>query len=47
VPMGLLEGPFLGDARRHFSGPLFMARDGDLVSLPGGSGDLTVRNLLD
>ena len=47
VPMGSLEGPFLGDARQHFSGPLFMARDGDLFSLPAGSGELSKRNLLD
>jgi ribonuclease Z len=47
VPMGALEGPFLGDARQRFSGPLFIARDGDLLSLPAGSGALAERNLLD
>jgi ribonuclease Z len=47
VPMGPLEGPFLGDARRRFSGPLFVSRDGDLLSLPSGTGDLTRTNLLD
>ena len=31
-----LEGPFLGDARKAFSGPLWVARDGDVVSLPAG-----------
>ena len=46
VPMGSLEGPFLGDARQHFSGPLFIARDGDLISLPAGGGELGKRNLL-
>ena len=29
-----LEGPFLGDAAERFSGPLWIARDGDLYSLP-------------
>src|SRR5262245_45747064 len=46
VPMGSLEGPFLGDARQHFSGPFFMGRDGDLFSLPAGGGELSKRNLL-
>lgn len=31
-----LESPFLGDARRRFDGPLWIARDGDVVSLPAG-----------
>jgi ribonuclease Z len=47
VPMNLLEGPFLGDARQRFSGPLFVTREGDLLTLPAGSRDLTERNLLD
>lgn len=47
VPMGALEEPFLGDARQHFSGPLFIARDGDLLSLPAGGGELGKSNLLD
>jgi ribonuclease Z len=47
VPMGSLEGPFLGDARQHFSGPFFMGRDGDLFSLPAGGGELDKRSLLD
>jgi len=46
VPMGSLEGAFLGDARQHFSGPLFVARDGDLISLPTNGGELTLSNLL-
>lgn len=34
----LLERPFLGDARKRFDGPLFVARDGDLVSVqPNGA----------
>jgi ribonuclease Z len=46
VPLGVLEGPFLGDARHHFSGPLLLAEDGDLLSLPAGGGALGKRNLL-
>lgn len=42
----LLEGPFLGEARRRFSGPLFVARDGDLLTL-GADGAIARRNLLD
>lgn len=34
--MRALEGPFLGEARQAFSGPLWVARDGDLVSMPAG-----------
>ena len=47
VPMGALEGPFLGDARERFSGPLLIARDGDLMSLPAGGSELGQVNLLD
>jgi ribonuclease Z len=47
VPLGPLEGPFLGDARRRFTGPLFVTRDGDLLSLPAGDGPLAQRHLLD
>jgi ribonuclease Z len=46
IPAGALEGPFLDDARDHFSGPLSIAEDGDLVSLPADGGELTRRNLL-
>ena len=38
LPLKSLEGPFLGDARKRFSGPLWLARDGDLYSLPAGGG---------
>ena len=39
LPLKGLEEPFLGDARERFEGPLWLARDGDLYSLPaGGSG---------
>lgn len=46
LPMSTLEGPFLGDARRHFAGPLFIARDGDLITLPAAGGALQKQNLL-
>ena len=38
LPMKALEGPFLGDAAERFTGPLWIARDGDLYSLPLGTG---------
>ncbi len=34
LPVRALEGPFLGEARRRFDGPLWLARDGDIYSLP-------------
>lgn len=37
LPVRALEGPFLGDARGQFSGPLKIGRDGDLISLPAGT----------
>lgn len=36
-----LEGPFVGDARRAYRGPLWVAQDGDVVSMP--KGETTVR----
>jgi ribonuclease Z len=38
LPLQILEGPFLGDARAHFAGPLSLARDGDLITLPRAGG---------
>ena len=38
LPLKALEGPFVGDAAERFTGPLWMARDGDLYSLPLGTG---------
>ncbi len=46
VPAGIMEGPFLDGARDHFAGPLTIAEDGDLISLPSGGGELHNRNLL-
>jgi len=46
LPLRALEGPFLGDAREVFTGPLWIARDGDLVSLPAGSTDITKTRLI-
>ncbi len=38
-----LEGPFLGNARHIFDGPLWVARDGDVVSLPAGGKAIDLR----
>jgi ribonuclease Z len=37
LPLKAMEGPFLGDSRRIFKGPLWIAKDGDIISLPAGS----------
>ncbi len=37
LPLKALEGPFLGDAAERFTGPLWLARDGDLYSLALGT----------
>lgn len=42
---GFMEGAFLGDAEDHFPGPVWMMRDGDLVSI-GAGGKAERRNLL-
>lgn len=46
LPLRALEGPFLGDARKVFTGPLWIARDGDLISLPAGGKTITRSSLL-
>lgn len=46
LPLKALEGPFLGDARKVYSGPLWIARDGDLISLPAGDKTITRKSLL-
>jgi ribonuclease Z len=45
LPISILEGPFLGDARQRFDGPLWIMRDGDLIILPA-SGGIERRNTL-
>ena len=45
LPLSVFEGVFLGDAGKHFEGPLWVARDGDLVTLPRAGG-MSRRNLL-
>ncbi len=37
LPLRILEGPFLGDARKRFDGRLILGRDGDFISLPANS----------
>ena len=46
LPLKALEGPFLGDARKVYTGPLWIARDGDLISLPAGDKTITRKSLL-
>ncbi len=41
--MRALEGPFLGNTRHIFDGPLWVARDGDVVSLPAGGKDIDLK----
>ena len=36
LPLKGLEAIFLADARERFTGPLWLAEDGDLYSLPAG-----------
>lgn len=45
LPIKALEVPFLGDARSLFKGPLWIARDGDLISLPAGGTDIQRKRL--
>jgi len=40
LPLRALEGPFLGDSRKIFDGPVRVGRDGDMISLPAGSADI-------
>ncbi|MDB5466530.1 MAG: beta-lactamase domain protein [Phenylobacterium sp.] len=46
VPFAALEGPFLGDARRHFRGTLRLGHDGDFLSLPANSHEIRRTNRL-
>jgi ribonuclease Z len=46
LPVSALEGPFLGRSREIYSGPLYVGRDGDFVSLPSGSAEVRFSNRL-
>ncbi|MFM8791743.1 MAG: MBL fold metallo-hydrolase, partial [Solirubrobacterales bacterium] len=46
LPLKGLEAIFLADAEERFDGPLWLARDGDLYSLPTGSDQLDRSNLI-
>ena len=46
LPLRALEGPFLGKSRSVFHGDLRVGRDGDMVSMPAGSGDIRYGNRL-
>ena len=46
LPLKGLEGPFLGDAKERFNGPLWIARDGDLYSLPAGGTGVERANMI-
>jgi ribonuclease Z len=45
LPLKGLEDIFLSDARDRFTGPLWLARDGDLYSLPAGGGAVERKRL--
>ncbi|MBK5109826.1 MAG: MBL fold metallo-hydrolase [Thermoleophilia bacterium] len=45
LPLKGLDGPFLGDAHRRFTGPLWLAADGDVYSLPAGGSGVERKNL--
>jgi ribonuclease Z len=47
MPLRALEGPFLGEARRIFHGPLRIGHDGDFLSMPAGSTRILRTNRLD
>jgi len=46
LPLKALEGPFLGDASERFTGPLWIAQDGDLYSLPTGAKGVERSNMI-
>ena len=46
LPIKALEGPYLGDAKERFKGPLWIASDGDLYSLPVGGRTVERSSLL-
>ncbi|MFN7982204.1 MAG: MBL fold metallo-hydrolase [Vicinamibacterales bacterium] len=46
LPVSFLNGVFLGDARKAYSGPITVSTDGLLVTLTSGTSTITQRNLL-
>lgn len=38
LPVSIMEGPFLADARKRYDGPVWLMRDGDLIILPASGG---------
>lgn len=46
LPMRALEGPFLGDSRKLYSGEIRVGHDGDLISLPAGGDAIGYTNRL-
>lgn len=46
LPLSALEGPFLGEARKLYSGPLYVGQDGDFVTMPSGTKDVLFTNRL-
>jgi ribonuclease Z len=46
LPYEALEGPFLGQARTIYSGPLKVGRDGDFISMPVGSKAIIASNIM-
>ena len=46
LPLDALEGPFLGQARTIYTGPLRVGRDGDFISMPAGSRTSVLTNRL-
>lgn len=40
LPVRALEGPFLGDTRKIYKGPVRVGRDGDFISLPAGTTEI-------
>lgn len=46
LPLAYLNGAFLGDAPKIFSGPITVSKDGTMISLTPGNTKVTIRELL-
>lgn len=46
LPLPLLQSIFLGDAATHFDGPIEIATDGLMISLPAGNNKVILKNTL-